>query len=109
MWLEFLIERMTHPNNFTVRGSNPPTIEIDSLASAIYIRFKHAPVARSIDQQSPDRTIVLDLDKDGEVIGIEAVGPLDVSLNSILEAAKVQAPGIDFMDASLKASNMALA
>ncbi len=99
----------THQYNFTVHGGNPPTIEIDSQASAIYIRFKHAPVARSIDQQSPERTIVLDLDKDGEVVGIEAVGPMDVSLNSILEAAKVQAPGIDFMDAPLKASNTALA
>ena len=97
----------THQYNFTVQGNDPPTIEIDSQASAIYIRFKHAPVARSIDQQLPKRTIVLDLDKDDEVVGIEAVGPMELSLNSILEKARVHAPDIDFMEAPLVASNLA--
>lgn len=101
----------THKYKFRVKGSKPPVIEIDSEAMGIYIRFKNTPVARSIDQQAEGATIVLDLDVDGEVVGIESIGA-DVNLNlkAIVNAARVDAPNIDFGESPLMhASSMAVA
>ena len=87
-----------HKYKFRIEGGEPPVIEIDSEAMGIYIRFRNTAVAKSIDQQAKGITIVLDLDADGEVVGIESIGGVNVSLKSILEAASVNAPGIDFIE-----------
>ena len=99
-----------HKYSFRIENSEPPVIEIDSEAMGIYIRFRNTPVARSIDQQAEGITIVLDLDADGEVVGIESVGGVNISLKSILEAASVNAPNIDFIESPyIHARSMAVA
>ncbi len=38
--------------NFVVRTRRSPTVKIDTAVSAAYVRFKHAPVARTVRQAS---------------------------------------------------------
>jgi uncharacterized protein YuzE len=62
-----------------VTGNAPPTIEVDREAAAVYVRFKKAPVARTVTRPCPSMNIAIDLDAKGAVIGIEAVGLTEFS------------------------------
>ncbi len=85
------IERQT----FIVKGSNPPTVEVDSAAKAVYVRFTHAAVAKTVPQESEHSHIAIDLDKNGEIIGFEAVGISRFSIAELLQMASVEAPNLD--------------
>lgn len=86
----------TERHSFIVKGRPPTTVEVDSRAAAVYIRFKRANVARTVPQHCSHMHIAVDLDAKGEVIGIEAVGITQFSLSLILEKASVRAPQVDF-------------
>ena len=59
---------------FQVKSSTPPTIEMDGSVGALYVRFRKGKVARTIPSNCDSAVINLDLNEDNEVIGIEAVG-----------------------------------
>ncbi len=86
----------TERHRFIVKGRPPTTIEVDSRAAAVYVRFKKAAVARTVPQTCSHMHVAVDLDAKGEVVGIEAVGITQFSLNLILEKASVRAPQVDF-------------
>jgi len=88
-------------HSFFVDSPTDPTIELDPHAGGVYIRFKNAAVAKTIEQQSERMFIAVDLDGEGEVVGIEAVGATNCSLNSLLDYAKVEAPNTDLRNAPL--------
>jgi len=75
-----------------VGSSQPPTVEIDQAASAIYIRFKRGKVARTIRYESKWPLVTVDLDAGGDVLGVECVGVKRFNLPSVLKTARVQAP-----------------
>jgi uncharacterized protein YuzE len=81
---------------FLVKTATPPTIEVDTEATAVYVRFKKASVAKTVPQACESMHLAVDLDSHGEVVGIEAVGLTGFSVHSIMEKASVQAPKIDF-------------
>ena len=85
------VERQT----IQVRGSKPPTVEIDTQANSVYIRFKQAAVAKTVDRPADNLHIAIDLDSKGEVVGIEAVGVTEFGLQFILQKAAVSAPNVD--------------
>jgi uncharacterized protein YuzE len=74
----------------------PPTVEVDSQAKAVYVRFKSGRVAKTVPTLSERMHIAVDLDDKNEVIGIEAVGVTQFSLHSLLQWAKVKVPEMDF-------------
>jgi len=79
-----------------VKSAGPPTVEVDTQAQAVYVRFKKAPVARTLTRPCDTMNIAVDLDSKGEVIGVEAIGMTEFSIQAILKKASVSAPNADF-------------
>lgn len=90
---------------FTLRSATPPAVEWDSEADAVYVRFSRRPVARTVDQHAEKMNITVDLDAQGAVVGIEAIGVTRFTLRRILEAANVQAPNMDLANARFVSVN----
>ena len=87
---------------FVVHSSQPPVIEFDPDAGAVYVRFKRARVARTVARPSRTMHLAVDLDSQGEVIGIEAVGVDEFRLGKLLRMADVEAPEVDFTEARFR-------
>src|SRR6266576_2924386 len=90
---------MAERHHYRVTSVTPPTVEWDVEAVAIYVRFSRRSVARTMDQTTNKMNITVDLDADGQVIGIEAIGMTRFSLRRVLEAAGVTAPNMDLANA----------
>ena len=87
-------KKPTH-HTFRVKSKTAPTIELDNAGGCIYIRFSQKDVFKTIEQVSGYPCILLDLDKNDDVIGIESVGVKEVTVNFIkkaVEQAKVFTP-----------------
>ncbi len=79
--------------NFRVKSKpGTVTVEVDTGAQALYVYFQRgAKIARTVIQnQLP--MFAVDLDKDGEVIGVEACGVGEFTLKPVLEQARVTVP-----------------
>lgn len=85
-----------------VKSSTPPIIEFDSNCGAAYIRFKKTRVARTIEQHASCPIITVDLDRQNEVVGIEALFWTEFEIQNILRKAKVSTQGIDFSRAKFR-------
>ena len=72
---------------------------MDTEAAAVYVRFKRTKVVRTLARNVPRLHVAVDLDRNGEVVGVEAVGAREVQISRILRMAAVQAPNIDFANA----------
>lgn len=92
----------SHTCSFTVSGDRPPSVEFDPSATAFYVRFSDAKVAKTIPRMEQPTIVNLDLDADGQVVGIESLGANNLSINALLSAAGVSAPKIDFGNAILR-------
>lgn len=75
-----------------VKTKTPPTVEIDASAAAIYVRFHKAKVARTIRHESAWPIVTVDLDSNGNVVGVECVGVRDFNISQLLRKAFVHAP-----------------
>lgn len=96
----------TEQHRFVINGKSPPTIEVDSAAKAVYVRFKRAKVAKTVSQNAELSHVAIDLDENDDVIGIEAVGISSFSIYAILKAASVQAPNVDFSRSQYETADM---
>jgi uncharacterized protein YuzE len=74
-------------------------VEWDSEADAVYVRFSRRAVARTVDQHAEKMHVAVDMDAQGELVGIEAVGTTRFTLRGILDAARVEAPNVDLANA----------
>lgn len=72
-----------------VRCSAPPTVEIDTEASAAYVRFKQAKVVRTEPVRADGVTITIDFDEHGHVIGVELVGVKEFGICQLLMRAPI--------------------
>jgi uncharacterized protein YuzE len=86
----------TEQHKFLVKSNKPPTVEVDHQSESVYVRFKKAAVAKTIPIECKTMHLAVDLDAKGEVIGIEAVGVREFSLQAILEKAAGSVPPMDF-------------
>jgi uncharacterized protein YuzE len=77
---------------FRIESATPPVVEFDGGAGAIYVRFSHRAVARTVDQHAEKMNVVVDLDASGKVVGVEAIGTTAFTLRQVLDAARVNAP-----------------
>jgi uncharacterized protein YuzE len=59
---------------FLVKSKTPPIVELDVESQAAYVRFKKGVVARTVTHPDEHLHVAVDVDKSGEVIGIELVG-----------------------------------
>ena len=93
-------------HHFTIRSATPPVIEVDSIAKAVYVRFKKASVVKTISQEAEHMHIAVDIDSKGEVVGIEAVGITQFTLRGLLQMACVKAPTMDYSRAKYSPTEM---
>lgn len=92
-------------HHLVVSSAKPPVVEFDAECGAAYVRFSAKSVAKTLERTSERGMIVtIDLDKNGEVVGVEGIGFDNFSISALLKAAKVQAERIDFSKARLRAT-----
>src|SRR5438552_13376137 len=80
-----------HTDILVVRSKAPPTVEIDTEASAAYVRFKRTKVARTFRHGSKWPIVTIDLDARGDVVGVEFVGVKKFNLGHLLQGVPVKA------------------
>jgi uncharacterized protein YuzE len=97
----------TDTDHITVNSAVTPTIEIDNEVGAVYVRFKQGKVAHTIVRPCTTMHIAVDLDKTGELLGIEAVGMRQIVITQILKLAAVSAPKLNLVDAQIIPSRIA--
>src|SRR5476649_2517874 len=88
-----------------VNSARPPIIEIDPQCQAIYVRFSGKTVAKTLERSSDGMIVTLDLDRDGEVVGIEGIGFKECSLSGLLKAANVRTERMDFSKARWRSTS----
>jgi len=87
-----------------VQSKEAPVITIDHGVDAIYVYFKRkAKVARTIERETKDAIVNVDLDENGDVIGIELIGVGEIEIGQILKKAGVKAPSVNWEKAAIAA------
>ena len=81
-----------HTDILVVRSKTAPRVEIDTEASAAYVRFKRAKVARTIRHATKWPIVTFDLDARGEVIGVEFLGVKKFNVGYLLGRLPLKAP-----------------
>ncbi len=70
--------------------SEPPVVEIDTEATAAYIRLRDGKVFRTEPYGSDQVFVMLDFDAEGHVLGIEVVGQQEFSIRELIKLVPVQ-------------------
>jgi uncharacterized protein YuzE len=83
---------MTHRNIINVKAKNPPVVELDSSAHAAYVRFSQKRVAETKVVTEDKYTVTIDMDSDGDVVGVEFVGVQEFQVGCLLKLAGVTIP-----------------
>lgn len=74
---------------FVVHATRTPVVEVDTEATAAYVRFSRAKVARTMPFGEHSLAMV-DLDQKGQIIGIEFIGQKDFSIRELLRNAPIE-------------------
>jgi uncharacterized protein YuzE len=77
--------------DFVIPITEPPIVEIDTEATAAYIRLRDAKVARTERHESQKGLVMLDFDANGNVIGIEVIGQQEFSIRELIKQVPVKA------------------
>jgi uncharacterized protein YuzE len=84
--------KTNHTDIIMVKCKTPPTVEIDTEASAAHVRFKRARIARTLRHGAKWPIITIDVDACGQVVGLEFVGVKKFNLGYLLKQAALKAP-----------------
>jgi uncharacterized protein YuzE len=77
-------------NRFIVASSRPPIVEIDTEATATYVRFGRGKVARTEPYGGTDSFVMVDFDRQNRVLGIELIGKKEFSIVHLLRDFPMQ-------------------
>ena len=83
-------------NGLIVTGVVPQTVEIDPSCHSAYIRFKDAKVHKTITREKAGTIVAVDLDSNGQVIGVELVGVKDFSIRAMRQFLPEELREMDF-------------
>jgi uncharacterized protein YuzE len=61
-------------------------VEIDTEAGAAYVRVRDGRIAKTVVQRDTGPIVTVDLDKDGNVLGIEFIGVKEFTIDSLLNS-----------------------
>ena len=75
---------------FVIPITEPTVVEIDTEATAAYIRLREARIARTEPFVSEHGLVMLDFDAVGNVVGIEIVGQQEFSIRELIKLVPVQ-------------------
>ena len=67
-----------------VASSRPPVVEIDTEATATYVRFGRGKVACTKPFGNVDSLVMVDYDRQGRVLGIEFIQPKELGITYLL-------------------------
>ena len=100
---------MTHRNVINVTAKNPPVVEVDSSIRGAYIRFSTKRVSETKVVTEDKYTVTIDMDADGEVVGVELVGVEEFQISCLLKMAGISIPkpmleGTRYVPAKLQAA-----
>lgn len=70
------------------------TIHVDTSCRAVYVQFTLKPVVRTLDCSRGNETVTVDMDAEGQAVGIEAIGLKSLSINQIFETIQPHLKGI---------------
>lgn len=76
---------------FIIQIAEPPVVEIDTAATAAYIRLRHTRVARTEPYGSEQGLVMIDFDVAGNVVGVEMVGQQEFSIRELIKQVPVEA------------------
>jgi uncharacterized protein YuzE len=76
---------------FVIPISEPPVVEIDTEATAAYIRLRDSAVTHTEPFGSEKGFVTLDFDAEGNVVGIEVVGQQEFSIRELIKQVPVEA------------------
>jgi len=76
---------------FVIPITEPPIVEIDTEATAAYIRLRDTKVARTEPYESEKGLVMLDFDAKGNVIGIEVIGQQEFSIRELIKQVPAKA------------------
>jgi uncharacterized protein YuzE len=85
----------------------PMSIEIDTEASAVYVRFTTAKVKRTVADNRPGSITTVDFDDKNGIVGVEIVGLSGFSLKGIRHALPQRMRGVDLEQANLELAKSA--
>ena len=74
---------------FVIPITEPPVVEIDTEATAAYIRLRDTKVTRTEPYASEQGFVMLDFDADENVVGIEVVGQQEFSIRELIKHVPV--------------------
>ena len=83
------------------------TFEIDGEAKALYIRLREGEIARTMEYPE-EQEVFLDLDGQGQLIGVEILDPAGINMESILKELS-ERYGIDDLSSLVNKSLIELA
>jgi uncharacterized protein YuzE len=69
---------------FVVASSRPPIVEIDTGATAVYVRFGSGKVSRTSPFGEADSLVTIDYDRQSRIVGIELIGAKEFGINYLL-------------------------
>lgn len=75
---------------FVVPSSRPPVVEIDTEATAAYVRFGRGKIARTEPFGGADSLVMVDFDQKNRVLGIELIGQKEFGITHLLKDFPVQ-------------------
>jgi len=71
--------------------TEPPVVEIDTEASAAYIRLRDTKVVATKPFGSGKSLVMLDFDANENVVGIEVIGQHEFSIRELIKEVPVEA------------------
>jgi len=83
---------MSHKNIINIPTKNPPVVELDSDSCAAYVRFSNKSVAKTEVLTEDKVTVTIDINANGDVVGVELVGVKEFNVNHLLKVAGRTAP-----------------
>ena len=83
-------------DRFVVKSSGAPTLEVDHDAGAAYLRFRRGKVAGTVPRGGSGAFVAIDLDRSGDVLGVDIIGAEVIEIHRIFKRASVDAPDVDF-------------
>ena len=75
---------------FVVASLRPPVVEVDTEATAAYVRFGRGKVARTEPFGNADSLVMVDFDRQNRVLGIEVIGQKEFGITYLLRDFPVQ-------------------
>src|SRR4051812_6133970 len=81
----------TDLHGFIIPITEPPVVEIDTEATAAYIRLREGAIARTEPFGSDAGLVMLDFDSEGNVVGVEVVGQHEFSIRELIKLVPIRA------------------